>query len=50
MAALIKLKKETKKTKPVKKLSNLAGCWKMTDEEADYILNGSKEAWKKWKL
>jgi hypothetical protein len=49
MAVLIKVKKENlKKLKSRGKLSDLAGCWNMTDKEADYILNGSKKAWKKW--
>ena len=33
-----------------RKLSNLAGSWKMNDEEWDNIRSELKRGWKKWKI
>lgn len=32
-----------------KKLSDLAGSWKMSDEEAKTFLKDARKGWKKWK-
>ena len=33
-----------------KKLSDLAGSWKMTDKEVDNMKEGLKRGWKSWKI
>lgn len=32
------------------RISDLAGSWKMTDEEAEEMLAAIDESWKKWRL
>jgi len=33
-----------------KKLSDLAGKWKMSDKEAKEFMKNAKKGWKKWKI
>ena len=33
-----------------RKISDLAGTWKMSDKEATEFMAGLKEGWKKWKI
>ena len=33
-----------------KKISELAGTWKMNDEEVGEFMEGLREGWKKWKI
>lgn len=33
-----------------KRLSDLAGRWKMSDEEAKKFLKDARKGWKKWKI
>lgn len=39
-----------KSMKERKKLSDLAGRWKMSDEEAKKFLKDARKGWKKWKI
>ena len=32
------------------KLSDFAGCWKMSDKESDQLLKNIRDEWKKWKI
>lgn len=32
-----------------RKVSDLAGAWKMSDDEADKFMSDLKKGWKKWK-
>lgn len=40
---------ELKKMKR-KKISNLAGSWKMSDAESEEFMSDIKRGWKKWKI
>jgi predicted CopG family antitoxin len=40
----------TRRRKKGTKISDLAGSWKMSDEEAQEIKTSIDEAWKKWKM
>ncbi len=33
-----------------RKISDLAGTWKMSDKEVEGFMSGLKEGWKKWKI
>ncbi len=44
------IKQLTKRRKKGAKISDLAGAWKMSDEEAQEIKTFIDEAWKKWKM
>lgn len=33
-----------------RKISELAGAWKMSDKEAENFMSELKEGWKKWKI
>ncbi len=33
-----------------RKISDLAGAWKMNDKEAEEFMAGLKEGWRKWKI
>lgn len=33
-----------------RKISDLAGAWKMSDKEAEEFMTNLKEGWKKWKI
>ncbi len=44
------IKHLTKKRKKGTKISDLAGSWDMTDEEAAKIEAAIDESWKKWKI
>lgn len=33
-----------------RKISDLAGAWKMSSKEAEELIEGLKEGWKKWKI
>ncbi len=39
----------TKRRKKGAKISDLAGSWKMTDQEAEEMKTAISEAWKNWK-
>ncbi len=47
-SALSKIRNEDRKEE--KKLSDLAGSWKMSDEEAKKFLKDARKGWKKWKI
>ena len=32
------------------KLSDLAGCWKMSDKEAEEMMKTIRKGWKEWKI
>ena len=36
--------------KPKKRLSELAGGWKMTDKEVEKFTEDLKKSWKRWKI
>ena len=44
------IKQLTKKRKKGTKISDLAGSWKMSDEEAEEIKESIEMAWEKWKM
>jgi len=46
MSILIKINDNHKK----KRISDLAGFWKMSDKEAEEFLGELKKGWKKWKI
>jgi len=44
------IKQLTKRRKKGAKISDLAGSWKISDEEAQEIKTSIDETWKKWKM
>ena len=44
------IKHLTKRRRKGVKITDLAGSWTMTDEEAEEIKTEISQAWKKWKL